>query len=555
MAGTDQTIPVEQVTCPSGPGEACAMPASPAPASIRAALPWLALAAVLILAAFARLSGLDGNPPGLHGDEAVTGIEGERILREGWIGLYSPLALGQPTGPLHATALSLAVFGETIFALRFVSAVAGIGTVIALWALLRRNVDDATAIVGAFVLASLGWAIHFSRVAFPVAFWPLIVVLAAAALLEAIRRERPFWWALAGVLAGLGLYVYNAHPLPLALLAGFGFAALLAAGIRADEPRRASLLRQGVAFAGGLLAACLPMLLYAVSGGIYFQRLGGPSLTASPLWTDADGWIGRAGLLADRYGDYWLRVCCRPQFDGSDASGLSPLLSLPVMALAIAGILFSLRRPWQPWAMLGWLMVLAMPLASVLTIDAGARRTLVVAPFLAAFAGYGVVALWRIAAREGRAEQVIVGTGLALMLAWGAAQDLIVELRRMPQAQEAIGMFGKPLADASRYMASLPDGTQVLFRSSRWPAGYESRRFLAPDIQIEDRSREFGTDSMNLAATDGPQVFILMDIYREDINRLERRYPDGETTLFGPPGDPSFIAFSIPAATPPTDGA
>src|SRR2546423_235297 len=47
----------------------------------------LALAAV---AAFVRLHHLSTFPNGLHGDEAVAGLEGRRILNQGWIGVYSP---------------------------------------------------------------------------------------------------------------------------------------------------------------------------------------------------------------------------------------------------------------------------------------------------------------------------------------------------------------------------------------------------------------------------------------------------------------------------------
>jgi hypothetical protein len=510
----------------------------------------LALAVVLVVAAVVRLTALATNPPGLHGDEAITGIEGGRILQEGWIGLYSPLALGQPSGPLHATALSLVLFGQTIFAVRVVAAVAGIATVAALYILLRQNADEETALASSLVLATLGWAVHFSRVGFPVAFWPLAVILAATALLEGIRRRSPFWWALAGVLAGGGLYIYNAHPLPLVLLAGFGIAWLVHAGLAQRTPAGAVARREALAFGAGLTVSILPMALYAISpGGLYLQRLAGPSITRSAEWIDAVGWADRLSLLAARYGGYWQRVCCTPQFDGVDGSGLSPLLPLPFLVLAVIGMVASLKRPWKPWAMLGVLMAAALPLAPVMTVEGGARRSLVLAPFLAAFAGYGAVWLWRIAQREGRLEQAIVGAGLAVLLIWGAAQDLTVELRRMPHAQESVSTFGLPMAEAARYLDGLPPHTRVRWYSSRWPAWFETRRFLAPDVVIVDGSREFGDGSFARGAGDGTQVFLLLDAYLPDVARLERRYPGGEVVESGPADAPHFIAYIVDPAS------
>ena len=70
---------------------------------------WEILLVVLCtgVAAFLRVYRLAELPPGLHGDEALTGLDALRILDEGWIGPYVGSALGQPTGPLYFTAFLL----------------------------------------------------------------------------------------------------------------------------------------------------------------------------------------------------------------------------------------------------------------------------------------------------------------------------------------------------------------------------------------------------------------------------------------------------------------
>ncbi|MDP9366833.1 MAG: glycosyltransferase family 39 protein, partial [Chloroflexota bacterium] len=148
---------------------------------------------ILFIAAFLRFSDLSILPSGLHGDEAITGLEGQRILREGWIGPYSPQALGQPSGPLYATAAAVAWLGHTVFAVRVVPALMGTITVAALFVLLRLSVGSRAALIGAALLAVMNWHVHFSRIGFPLASWPLVVLLAAIGLVEATKRGQTRW--------------------------------------------------------------------------------------------------------------------------------------------------------------------------------------------------------------------------------------------------------------------------------------------------------------------------------------------------------------------------
>src|SRR5579884_1308375 len=179
------------------------------------------VAGILLIAAALRFWHLTSLPAGLHGDEAWTGIEGRRILREGWIGPCSPSALGQPSGPLYVTAVAVWLFGNTIFAVRLVPALMGLLTIAALYVVIRRNLGTWAALAGAALLALMDWHIHFSRIGFPLAAWPLTVVLAAGALMEALRTQDWRWWAAAGALTGLGIYAYNADPVFVAIVGLF----------------------------------------------------------------------------------------------------------------------------------------------------------------------------------------------------------------------------------------------------------------------------------------------------------------------------------------------
>jgi 4-amino-4-deoxy-L-arabinose transferase-like glycosyltransferase len=522
--------------------------------------------AIIVIAGVLRVHDLGSNPPGLHGDEAVSGLEGRRILAEGWIGPYSPLALGQPTGPLYLTALSLRLFGDSVQAVRIVSALLGVLTVVALYALLRRAVDAPTALAGAGLLAVMGWHLHFSRIAFPVIAWPLAVVLAAAAMQEADRRDDPRWWAAAGALAGLGIYAYNAHPLLLVPLFGL---ALFWLGRREARPVDAtptgSSLAGLLAFVSALALTVLPMVLFAADeANGYFQHLQSNSVFNQPAWTAAATIGERIGLLLGRYLGFWDRLCCHPQVDGSDGTGVVPLVPLPFLLLSATGVALALRARSGLWAVFAALVVAVVPLGAAITEGGLARRTFAIAPFLAAFAGYGVVQLWRLGAARGPAVRLLATAALVLVSGAAVWQSLDGELRVFPRSQEAVWVFGREMADASAFMSCLGQRHHVYFFSDRWSVHYETRLFLAPDIAAEDRSREFGPAasgdrSADLGESDlevdpqaGAPVFMLLGSYQDLFSEIRRRYPGGESRRghrAGADEAPTFIAYFAPRLT------
>ena len=547
--------------------------------------PWLEallLLAIVIVAACVRFVDLSAVPPGLHGDEAVTGLEGRRILAEGWIGPYSPGALGQPTGPLYLTAVSLRLFGETVFALRFVPALLGTATVIALYVVLRRNVDTPTALAGVGLLAVMSWHVHFSRIGFPLAAWPLVVVLAAGALLEAVADERPGWWAAAGALAGVGIYVYNAHPLYLGVAAGFALyslfrwdvlatiaatvlyavvpspfvlLALIFAVVRLlSSPRLADSDRVGrlLAFAGGLGAIVLPMVRFAADERTgYFEHARQYAIVNDPAWGTLRTAADRVEFLAGRYVDFWDRVCCDPRLDGVDGTGVTPIVPVPFLALAAAGLGLALWRQREPWAVLGAITVAVMPLGAVLTVEGLARRTFAMTPFLAAFAGYGVVAMYRAASVGGAAARFAAAAGVLMLTGWAVYESVRDEMLVFPRSPEAAWVFAREMADAAAYIDALPPGHHVYFLSDRWSVNYETRQFLAPDASVEDRSREFGRFDLGFDPEKGVPVFVLVGAYKEMLPRLEALYPGRETVPESGWATASYVAYlPAPGAVP-----
>ena len=517
----------------------------------RAAPVWWQTTAVFVTVAAAavfRIQDLSWIPYGMSGDEATFGLEGRRILEEGWIGPYSPFAAGQPTGTLYLASVSTWIFGSTIFAIRLVPAVAGILTVVALFAYGRRNFGFGTAALAAAMLAFSSWHIGLSRLAIPLAAWPLVGLLTAGALCEALRATRPgptrsvpwLWWGAAGAFAGLGVYVYDANNFFVLVLAFF------LAGVAIVRRRELRPLLAGV--------AVMAIVFVVVAAGMIRYAAGNPdgylgharyaSIFNKPQWTSLHGIAAKTEFLARRYIEYWDRLCCHPEVD-IDGTGLAPPARPLFLALAGCGMLLGLWRRRGPPVALGVTLVLLMPVANVVSEGGAARRAFVVLPFLALFAAFGGVGLVREAGRLRRSLRVPVASALAMLLGLLAYQNLDDYFGKLPGSEAERFYFTRPMTDASFYMKRLPADRHVYFYSAAASFDYEVRRFLAPDVLGEDRSREFGGNYSFAVANDGlVPVFVFMDAYERDLAIVRRRYPGGQTVVGGSTSRPSFLAYT-----------
>ena len=119
-----------------------------------------------IAAGVLRLYRVTELPGGLHGDEALTGLDALRVVREGWIGPYVGSALGQTTGPLYFTALVFALSKPTTFTLHLSMALFGIATVPAAYFLMRVGFGRWVALFAVIALTFSYWHLFYSRAAF-----------------------------------------------------------------------------------------------------------------------------------------------------------------------------------------------------------------------------------------------------------------------------------------------------------------------------------------------------------------------------------------------------
>ncbi len=516
----------------------------------------LIVVALLTAAAIVpRVVDLVGVPPGLHGDEAWTGLRARDILRGVQVGPFDKIhGLGQPAGMEYLTAAFVKVFGSSILTLRLPMALLGAATVPLTYWLARETFDRRTAVISAALLAFLGWHVHFSRIALPPASWPFFEVLACVFMVLALRTRA--WWqfVLAGAVLGMGIYTYSSYNIFVVAFVAFVVYWLLTQEL---GRRRELLIGIGVTFLVALVVA-LPMLQY-IDGHrhTYFDYPRGISVFRSDQYKNADGPLGRLDVIADAGRDFVQRVVFKAEPDFSDGAGYDPILNTPFSILLGLGILIALWRWRQPGAALSILVLLIVPWAGILTVGGGiVRRAVGVTPFLAILAALPLVELLRRTqlarpAVRGAAYCVVAGAIITV-----AVLDTRAYFGTFPDSDVGHFVFVPELVAASNYMHGHADGAQVLFYSDRWSINYETRRYLAPGIDGFDRSKEYGSKYSLDADRSRDELFIFLGSYRDRLAEVEQTYPGGKAYEDkDSKGNVIFAAYYLPkaeGALPPT---
>lgn len=504
---------------------------------------WL-LAFILLLAVALRCFDLSSLPMGLHGDEGIVGYEARRILQEGSIGPYSAASFGQPAGPIYFSALGVALGGDEILSLRALSAIFGVLTVLALFFVTRASLGASTALLCAFVLATLTWHIHYSRIAFPLIAWPLMCVLIVGALHQAQIRGQARWWIGAGFLNGLGVYAYKAHPL-------FGLIALGIAVwilLRDDAATSRRLGWLGLYVVAAILAANFLMRYALDPANNYGGQFALTSIFNSDDWKALDSAPQKLGFLTARYFGWWSWMIWRPVVDYTDGAGIMPMISPVLAGLAAIGFsAYKRREPLIQWSR--WIVVL-VPVAAVVTNDGLARRTLAMAPFLCVLAVVGVVELVRWSRRVGAKRALVTRLTpgfVGMLLALHAALSWHAYFITFARAPVQAWIFCDDLTTSLAYMRALPHERPIYFYSSRWSVTYDTRKFLAPDLNARDASLEFSENKQLVwpPPTQNGAVWIFLDSYQARAPELHALFPDAKLLVGAPsraqPGEPSFV--------------
>ena len=324
---------------------------------------------VILVAVFLRLYGLDTIPSGLLWDESWNGLDTVAVLN-GERPVFFTENFGREPIFIYLQAISVALLGQTTLALRAVSAIFGILTVLAGFILFRQMFSTRVAFLASAWMALSLWHVIFSRMGLRTISLPLFLALGFYCLWRGIeevgarhaspvptianRSRSTLWFALAGIVTGLSLYTYStARFAPFVIVALALYVAVL----------HRQLLRRAIP--GLILALALTALVFLPEGlfflrhpETFFERaqevtIVNPSLQKGGLAnTLLDSVSHTLRMFAIQGDSNWGRnLPGRPIFD--------PLSAI----LMVLGIALAIRRFKQPayGLVLIWLAVMIVP--------------------------------------------------------------------------------------------------------------------------------------------------------------------------------------------------
>jgi len=180
---------------------------------------------ILALGATVRIVGIDSNPPGFFCDEASIGVNAASIMTTGRDehGALLPIffrAFGEYKFPvfIYGSIPFIGIFGLTEQALRLSAAAFGTLTILLVFFLAGKLFNTRTALVSAFLLAITPWHIHYSRIAFELISFPLLLTLGL--FLFFISLKKPKFLPVSASAFAVTCYTYSAAWIIVPLLLG-----------------------------------------------------------------------------------------------------------------------------------------------------------------------------------------------------------------------------------------------------------------------------------------------------------------------------------------------
>ncbi|MCX6731787.1 MAG: glycosyltransferase family 39 protein [Candidatus Parcubacteria bacterium] len=182
------------------------------------------LIVILALAVFFRFYQLKTIPPGLYPDEAMNGNNALEAIHNNDYKVFYPENNGREGLFINIQALSVRIFGNEPWALRIVSAIFGVFTVLGLYLLTKELFNkELLALLTSFFLAVSFWHINFSRIGFRAIMAPFFLVWGLWLVWKllgsgASKWKLSFLAILAGFVFGLGFHSYISYRIAPVLL-------------------------------------------------------------------------------------------------------------------------------------------------------------------------------------------------------------------------------------------------------------------------------------------------------------------------------------------------
>lgn len=509
----------------------------------------ITLLIILFVAVILRLWQFTDIPFGVWYDEAEAGLQARRWLAESGYkpAFYDPINVSGQFLWLYATALRF--ISNSVWGLRSVSVLFGVGGVLAGYAFGQQLRGPIFGLVMAFFPAVMHWDINFSRIAMTGIDTPFFELLTLFFLARLLRWGRLRDAAFAGLTLGFGLSFYTAFRL---FGVALGIFALLSLFIwphwwhrRTDLRWWGRIVARLAILLLGLWIALMPVAQYAMrQPESYWSRVQRTSI----MTRRDDPNLGRA--LVTSLGKHVAMFHLSGDKNGRHNLPGEPMLD-PVMGVLMAlGLGLAIRRGNRPEHLFFLILLPVSLVGGIFSLDFEAPqslRSIAVLPAVAYLCALPVSALATEAKRALRPlppRWLLLPAGLLGLTILGLnAHTYFV---RQANDFAVWNAFSTPETIAGREMARLGPGYD--FYLSPFLINQPSIRFLSPGTPQHLPLTLPDALPIRSDATRPAAIFIHPDD-RRVFDEAQRLYPTGEFERVSPtPDDPPSVYTAILSA-------
>ncbi|MGB7538510.1 MAG: glycosyltransferase family 39 protein [Anaerolineales bacterium] len=504
------------------------------PASERKPFPKdaLAWAAGLTLIAFLLRAVLVGQiPVMLTGDEGSTGIDALQF-RLGAVNNPFGIFGWHPFPSLYffIESLGVALFGRTVEALRYPSALAGALTVGALYLLVRSMYSHRHALAAAAFLAALHLHMHFSRLGVMNVWDGLWYLIALGGLWYGWHSGKRAYWIFSALAMGIGQYFYATTR---TLFVAVPLWLLLATVIDRGGWRRN--LRNLLPALASLTTVLLPLAWYVAThldqylADIKTNSILGPWMEVAMRDQGLPAWRIILHQLSLGFGGFFsvnLSFWYRPEV---------PILrTLPAVfflfGLAILVLRLKQTRTWVP---LLWIAAYGM-IVSLSESAPAAQRLPGVGAAVALVVGFGAVEFVSILSNLFPARKWVLGIAVVMLVGYMAFDDLRFYFGEYTPNSGYLGRYdfvgtgGEVAKQLVLQLQARPGMWQVLFLNNELMGFYSNPalRFLAPNAEGMDINNTWGSPE-NGPIPAGNVFVVIMPGREAEIPLIQADYPGG----------------------------
>ena len=504
---------------------------------------WGLIAVLGLLAMAVRVWHLGSIPWVLAGDEASAGLSGIGFLNGSQTNIFGMGWYSFPALYFLFPAASIKLFGQTIAALRLPSALAGAITVPLLYYFARRVFGRGVAIVSAAYLVAFHFHIHFSRIGLNNIWDPLVMVLVWGLLWVGWQQNDRRAFGLAGIILGVGFYLYTSFRILVAMIPLWLLVALWI-----DRQRLRQRLPGVCLMVIGAIVVALPLGMYYTR---HMDEFFAPMRRVSVLgpWLSAE--MQRTGLSAAHILWDQIRLSALSfttvnmrHWYATDHPMLFPLQATFFLlgVMIMISRLKDLRYVWLALWLIGVVLVGALSESTP-----AAQRYVMAVPVVCLLIGIALsqTVHWLEGLWPQRRNVFVALAGLVVVaMVW---QDLKFYFSVYTPSHRFSDQNTAIAQGTGFYLATKETDHQVFFFGDP-RMGFDSiatLRYLAP--QVKGTSVDSSDISNGALPVQGPTTFIFTPWNLDLVQEVENLYPGGSPALrMGDNGMVLFVAYELP---------